>query len=406
MADTSFFDATNDLICAIDDTIQMSIETHENDDCQEEWETMLKEQVSPSSIDLLSSMFMPPVLKDDGVFALKNDKSEAPRQKQIDESHMLHLTLDSTKDASKRIESDDDLMSAAKRRIRRETNKTIKREQDCAGFGVSGGAVKDCDVHTNDEVLDTPSNRCFDETEALKCFHEFRKEVQAFTDQEKGFGIDGRIPSDRLQSFIARIESVYLQNNIDKLISAYHHDEAVRMKIKRVICSFVKRCKKNDLTMDKLNLFSNLLHNNRTAASKGKVLCKFKYWTCKLCGKNDLLFERNNCSVCGRPRRYRPLSPSHSVCESAANGNICKDSGDPVREEEQFLATNDFAPMRAQQAVRLNEQVDLDIVDERLIRQYLYKKIDYDSEVRTALRNEVKDLLSFITKPIYNKQKE
>jgi len=393
MADTSFFDATNDLICAMDN-IQKSLVAHDNDDC-EEWETMFKEkfneEVSPSSIDLLSSMFMPPppVLKDDDACAIENDQSEAPpRQKQIDELHMQ----DSTKDASSSKQNDDDLMSVAKRRIRREKNKTIKREEDRAGLGASGGAVQDNDAHASDEV-DTPSTRYFDETEALTCFRDFRKEVQAFTEQEKGFGVGGRIPSDRLESFIARIESVYLQNNIDKLISAYHHDKAVRMKIKRVICSFAKRCKKNDLTMDKLNLFCNLLHNDRAAAPKeGKVLCKFKYWTCKLCGKNDLLFERNDCSVCGRPKRYRPLSPSHSVCESV---------GDPVRKEEQFLA-NDFASslLGAHQTVRINEQVDLDIVDERLRRQYLYKKMDYDSEVRTALRNEVKDLLSFITKPI------
>lgn len=396
MADTSFFDATNDLVCAMDN-IQKTLVAHENDDC-EEWKRMFKEQfnveVSPSSIDLLSSMFMPPpplVLKDDGACARleKNDQSEAPpRQKQIDEPRMQ----DSTKDASSSEQNDDDLMSAAKRRIRREKNKTIKREEDCAGLGANGSTVQDSDAHASDEV-DIPFTRYFDKTEALKCFHEFRKEVQAFTDQEKGFGVDGRIPSDRLESFIARIESVFLLNNIDKLISAYHRDKTVRMKIKRVICSFAKRCKKNDLTMEKLNLFSNLLHNDRAAAPKErKLLCKFKYWTCKLCGKNDLLFGRNNCSVCGRPKRYRPSSPSHSMCKSV---------GDPVRDEEQFLA-NEFASslLGAHQTVRINEQIDLDIVDERLRRQYLYKKMDYDSEVRTTLRNEVKDLLSFITKPI------
>jgi hypothetical protein len=173
MADTSFFDATNDLVCAMDN-IQKTLVAHENDDC-EEWKRMFKEQfnveVSPSSIDLLSSMFMPPpplVLKDDGACARleKNDQSEAPpRQKQIDELHMQ----DSTKDASSSKQNDDDLMSVAKRRIRREKNKTIKREEDRAGLGASGGAVQDNDAHASDEV-DTPSTRYFDETEALKCF--------------------------------------------------------------------------------------------------------------------------------------------------------------------------------------------------------------------------------------------
>ena len=431
MADTTFFDAANDLICT-KEKIRLEInEEHDFDHCNvdSKGHPQSNEESMSSSVDLLFSIIAPPVQKCEAhILTNINTENElqlsvsSPQQKT---SSVKDACVHSNHTKEQRIlyqqhsatgimlqPQDDILLIAARRRRRHDKHDDARREFAKIKYGVT----KDFDKNAVTCLGNNEEVRIHEAIPlAFECFDAFRKEVYDFTEKQKTNVKEGQLlPSNELQAFAARVEYVYRHHlgvgekfdDTNKSISI-HKDQssaAALMKTKQVIESFVKRCKRHDFTIEKLQLFSNLLYKNqhqqqpaRRNPSKDeerKVLCKFKYWTCKLCGKSGLLFERRTCLVCGRPKIFHPLSPGRlMVTKNNGGGLDVRRSSYPLREEKFVLADVDAFGSSA-------ENLNQEKVDERIQRQYLYKKVDFDSEVRTALRNEVKDLLGSINESI------
>jgi rubrerythrin len=396
MSDTSFFDATNDLICTIENIRGLEerkfneeddFDHHsENNECHSRPMVKSNVNISLSSLDILSSIIAPPIQKckthNDEFLVLSSAASLSPRCQQALSSRNDKWT---NEDHSMLYQHprDDFLMNAARRRIRQDKHKDTKRD--------TGYLYKNICNHDN-EARSEHSN-------AFKCFDAFRKEIYDFIEKQKLSVKSGQLlPSNELQSFVARVEHAYQHLGDENLAESIDNDnilkdkteEAVLIKTKQVIDAFLKRCKRRDLTLEKLQLFSGSLYKKQAAhPSKGrKVLHKFKYWTCKLCGKNDLRFERRTCAVCGRPKMFHPSSPILlMVTNSSLGGAVWRKSDDSLREGKSF-------PIETfHESKKVHESRG---IDERIQRQYLYKKVDFDSETRTSLRNEVKDLLGSI----------
>ncbi len=215
------------------------------------------------------------------------------------------------------------------------------------------------------------SNSTEDEEE-IRCFVEFRKEVQEFYEKYKDQSADiGRFVKD-LNEFVDKIEVVYIHEKLGARIT----EKKRKSKVVRLINAFIGRCRKNQ---DKVELekLCNVLFKVPVREEK-KILCKFKYWTCKTCGKADLLFDENKCSVCGRKKRHVVL-PSRLVFTQKLK--------DPITEEEEFLAGG---------KVCSNINNSNNGSDARIRRQYLYRKVDYDIERRGVLKDEVKRVLDSV----------
>lgn len=109
-------------------------------------------------------------------------------------------------------------------------------------------------------------------------------------------------------------------------------------------------------------------------SSSHRIFYKFKYWKCKLCDKEGIPFEEMNCPTCGRSKKFRPIH------ERDYSSSIVSRKIDPNREESEFLKQE-------------KEEVS---ISERLERQYLYNKHDFEVDTRQKLVNEVDELLSSI----------
>jgi len=263
---------------------------------------------------------------------------------------------------------DDILVVAASNRIKRDKQKQkchsllniswVKTKCRQVGIISQGGTKRIKDAREEREEL------------VYACFDEFRKEVQEFNEQRKGKTSDSEF-FHHFSVFVDRIEIKYLKGKLGGLTS----DEKARTKVVRLIEAFIIRCRKNEAV--DLGKLCNILFTAAPTKEK-KVLCKFKYWTCKTCGKKDLLFDETKCSVCGRPKRRAPL-PTSLVTNQRMK--------DPVTEEEEFLA--------GKEVYNISETGN-DSPEARVRRQYLYRKVDYDLDTRTGLKDEVELVLSSV----------
>lgn len=102
--------------------------------------------------------------------------------------------------------------------------------------------------------------------------------------------------------------------------------------------------------------------------------CKFKYWKCKLCDKEGIPFEEMKCTSCGRSKKFKPLH------ERDYSSTFIPRKINPKKEEEEFLKPD-------------KEEVS---ISDRLERQYLYTKHDFEVDTRQKLVQEVEELLSSI----------
>jgi hypothetical protein len=101
---------------------------------------------------------------------------------------------------------------------------------------------------------------------------------------------------------------------------------------------------------------------------------KFKYWKCKLCDREGIPFEEMHCPTCGRSKKFKPIH-ERDYSSSTVSRKI-----HPQREEAKFLKQE-------------KEEVS---ISERLERQYLYGKHDFEVDTRQKLVKEVDELLSSI----------
>ena len=121
-----------------------------------------------------------------------------------------------------------------------------------------------------------------------------------------------------------------------------------------------------EITDDETNQISKpALHHNFN---------KFKYWKCKLCDKEGIPFKEMKCTTCGRSKKFKPLH------ERDYSSTLVSQKINPKREEAEFLKPD-------------KEEVS---ISDRLERQYLYTKHDFEVDTRQKLVQEVEELLSSI----------
>ena len=338
------------------------------------------------------------------------------------------------------LDGNDVLMMAARNRIRRdkERSNSIRNGREIlppvsalsqAQIQMEAAATNNCTrrtcsrksgVHRAEEVDSAPNEIDVEEKEKEKetreqvvyaRFEAFRKDVQDFnilykrkpTKTDTDTDTEASEFQNKFSQFIDRIEATYLQVNphedSSSLCVTVFENEQNNRKVTKLIQGFVTRCrngkdkeKKLDLNRFCKALFKKTKSNVEAEKKKPKVLCKFKYWTCKTCGKYDLLFKELKCSVCGRPKRRILPPPSASI--------LSRSRRKYMSEEEEFLAGAALPSDHNACTPVLNKNANTGTAgtctDERLRRQYLYRKTDYDLDVRSSLREDVKQVLNSV----------
>ena len=381
------------------------------------------------------------------------DDDEDESESSIVITRMDPLLLKPIKDSegsdSNFLDGNDVLMMAARNRIRRDKERanSIRNGREIlppvyalsqAQIQMEAAATNNCTrrtcsrksgVHRAEEVDSAPNENDVEEAEEKEKetreqvvyarFEAFRKDVQVFnilykrkptkteTDTETDTDTEASEFQNEFSQFIDRIEATYLQVNPHEdssslSVTVFEHEQNNR-KVTKLIQGFVTRCRNGKDKEQKLDLNrfckalfkktkSNVEAETEADKKKPKILCKFKYWTCKTCGKYDLLFEELKCSVCGRPKRRVLPSPSASI--------LSRSRRKYMSEEEEFLAgaalPSDHNTCTPVLNTNANTGTAGTCTDERLRRQYLYRKTDYDLDVRSSLREEVKQVLNSV----------
>ena len=364
---SSIFDLASDLIDAIEIACIDNDNDHEEVNVDQGINMIWEDNGNSSSIDILDDCVSALLLHHDNksiptLDLLSTRCATSGIDAHAVESHDASSTAHVIKQKDEDV--DDILLVAARNRIRRDKARS-KQEPIVSGVSNNDEAARSS---RNQEVGAQKDNGAL----AYECFDAFRKEVQSFREQHHG---SGEVVKRReaLSSFVDGIEDNYIRNSLDELAGG---DNKTVLKVKRLIEVFIARCRReeSDVDFDKL---CKILYKKGPARQK-KLLCKFKYWTCTVCGKNDLLFDENSCSVCGRSKRHRHVLSNDLVAPT-------RRLHDPIKEEEEFLAGD--------LGIALSDEK---IAEARIRRQYLYRKVDYDIDMRTELKNDVGDLLNSV----------
>ena len=355
--DESFFDLTKDLIDALEE-IQ-----DERDICLIKNSNNQKSDIdkhnahdkNDSSIDFLDEVNM--------LFQEHLELNEALRRDQVIEVN-AHPTEsdDEIHPAKHDDEIEQDLLTiAAQKRIERDKE---RRHNQHSHHHKSQVTFKNKKLH---QVKEKKENQD-EEGEMYTFFDNFRKDFKLFVKKHKSNASKEAVDKE-LSAFLDEIEAAYRLK-----VDEFGDNDNTINKVSRFFELFLHRCREGQADLDKL---SKILF---PAASRKKVLCKFKYWTCKVCGKGDLFFDEKRCSVCGRLKKHLPLSQKDQVLKMK----------DPVIEEEQFLASGDSS----------KEEPPGDVKEGRIRRQYLYSLENYDMDTRIKLKNEVEEMLGSVRRTI------
>lgn len=174
---------------------------------------------------------------------------------------------------------------------------------------------------------------------------------------------DDRCNSDSCNdTFIKKVDALHKM-----IIDTYEGNEVVLdknvSKVGLFIKSFLAKANRRVLSVKQLSRVSAHLKS----LVRPKILCKFNYWTCKLCGKKQIPFERMKCPVCGRPK-------SNTTCDTDSS-KMKK----MIESETHFLS--------------LKKNKTEDNVEKKERDYYLFKKNDLELGLRTSLVEDAQEVL-------------
>ncbi len=302
-------------------------------------------------------------------------------------------------------------MQAAIKRRKRQRD-AIKSGNGSVALGqvVKTKGIPDDDDKSGTNVTEKCKEEKAVEAEALACLESFRVDVEAFRiewgkDDETTMHTPTNLTrykhakkfaqhlDSKYTSVIERLSSMVKGINTCERTGVQTEYEAKVAKIKKLVHSFCRRCRAIELhdlegtrtnkAIDEITRLCDIISASRgRAKAKSKVLCKFKYWKCKVCGKKDLEFDQLKCSCCGRPKTYRPPQNDDNIPMFR----------DPIIEGEEFLAGANTAKEQKRKETKSIETIK----EERIMKQFLYRKVDLELDLRTELKGDIGVLLDSI----------
>ncbi|GFH48245.1 predicted protein [Chaetoceros tenuissimus] len=213
-------------------------------------------------------------------------------------------------------------------------------------------------------IIKSPSGR-----DAKVILREFLETIDAHIKRLNSVE-DGQYNTDSYNAtFLKKVDALH------KIIVDAHEGNDVDIdenvtKVDLFIKSFLAKANQRVLSVKQLSRVSAHLQS----LVRPKILCKYNYWTCKLCRKKQIPFERMKCPVCGRPK-------SSKTCDADPKPKQMNES------VKHFLS------------IKKNESEDN--VDKKQRDYYLFKKNDLDLGLRTSLVEDAHDVLETLKSTHY-----
>ena len=231
---------------------------------------------------------------------------------------------------------------------------------------IQNGNVDD-PSETNNDILSS----CLDSFQVLEVKHAEKK----INDTPSNLNVEtmtvsrqqNRKTSDiYMSAAIKRYEKDRIKQNVPIIpLSVYQNLNKSKENATNVVTPSIQPKPKDDVSNKSKDVSKSSAPHN---------FYKFKYWKCKLCDREGIPFEEMHCPTCGRSKKFKPMH-ERDYSSSAVSRKI-----HPQREEAKFLKQE-------------KEEVS---ISERLERQYLYSKHDFEVDTRQKLVKEVDELLSSI----------
>lgn len=343
VADTSFFDILNDY----------------------EIENVIEDPVPVTSLDLLDSILFASIENDaSNDFKIKVEPQHSIMSR-VQESHhksAIDFSMNTSKGldtaitySNLKISEKDKFLSLALNRMKMDLREVPKsKSHNKVEEKARSKTVTD---HTSVNIMKSTS-KC----NAKVILREFLDTIDAHIKRLNSVE-DGQSNTDSYNdSFMKKVDTLH-----KRIIGTYEGNEVVLdknvSKVELFIKSFLVKANRQVLSVKQLSRVSAHLQS----LVRPKNLCKFNYWTCKLCGKKQILFERMKCPVCGRPKRNRTCDTDSSKMKEM------------IESEKHCLS------------IKKNKTEDN--VDKKERDYYLFKKNDLELGLRTSLVADAQEVL-------------
>lgn len=347
VADTSFFDILNDY----------------------EIESVIEDPMT--SLDLLDSILGASIESDTSNDSkiIDGPQHTISRGKEKLENSVESFTIDTSKELEKAIthsnlnfSEKDKFLSLAMKRM----NMDLREDPESKSYIKVGEKKRSIPAtdRTTVNIIKSPS-KC--NAKMILC--QFLETIEAHIKRLNSVE-DGQCNADSYNAtFLKKVEALH------KIIVDAHEGNDVDIdenvtKVDLFIKSFLAKANQRVLPVKQLSRVSAHLQS----LVRPKILCKYNYWTCKLCGKKQIPFERMKCPVCGRPK-------SSKTCDADPKPKQMNES------EKHFLSTK-------------KNKAD-DNVDKKQRDYYLFKKNDLDLGLRTSLVEDAHDVLETLKSTQY-----